>query len=87
MSILRIVLLLVRALFRNQSHLALENLALRQQLAILSDKARRRRLRGADRVFWLSLARVWDQWRSALKLIWPAARPRGTRRDTMSHNI
>src|SRR2546428_4396995 len=71
MSILRIILLVLRALFRDRSHLALENLALRQQLAILHRKAPRPRLRSADRVFWLSLARVWDQWRSALILVRP----------------
>jgi putative transposase len=70
-SILRIILLLVRALFRDRSHLALENLALRQQLAILRHKAPRPRLRGADRAFWVSLEQVWDQWRSALILVKP----------------
>ncbi len=35
MPILRVILLLFRALFRDRSQLALENLALRQQLAIL----------------------------------------------------
>ena len=47
MSILRIILLLFRALFRDRSQLTLENLAL------------------------LSLARVWDEWRSALVLVKP----------------
>ncbi len=71
MFILRIILLLVRALFRGRSRLALENLALRQQLAILRHKAPRPRLRRADRAFWVILARVWDQWRSALILVRP----------------
>jgi putative transposase len=70
-SILRVILLLLRALFRDRSQLALENLALRQQLAILHLKAPRPKLRRADRVFWVSLARVWDQWRSALILVRP----------------
>lgn len=70
-SILRIILLLLRALFRDRSQLALENLALRQQLAILHHKAPRPRLRRADRVFWVNLAWVWDQWRSALILVKP----------------
>ena len=61
MSILRVILLLFRALFRDRSQLALENLALRQQLAILQLKAPRPRLRRADRAFWVSLARVWEQ--------------------------
>ncbi len=71
MSILRVILLLLRALSRDRSRLALENLALRQQLAILCHKAPRPRLRRADRAFWVSLARVWDQWRSALILVKP----------------
>jgi transposase InsO family protein len=70
-SILRIILQLSRALFRDRSRLALENLALRQQLAILRHKAPRPRLHQADRAFWVSLARVWDQWRSALILVRP----------------
>ncbi len=71
MSILRIMLLLSRALFRDRSWLALENLALRQLLAILRHKAPRPRLRHAERAFWVALARVWDQWRSALILVRP----------------
>ena len=71
MSILRIILLLFRALFRDRSQLALENLALRQQLAVLRHKTPRPRLRRAAREFWVSLARAWDQWRSALILVSP----------------
>jgi transposase InsO family protein len=70
-SILRIILLLFHALFRDRSQLALENLALRQQLAILRHKAPRPRLRHAERAFWVTLARVWQQWRSALILVRP----------------
>ncbi len=65
MSFLRIILLLLRALFRDRSRVALENLALRQQLAILRHKAPRPKSRRADRAFRVSLARVWDQGRSA----------------------
>ena len=60
-SILRIILLLFRALFRDRSRLALENLALRQQLAVLHRKAKRPRLRTVDRAFLVSLAQAWDQ--------------------------
>jgi hypothetical protein len=70
-SILRIILLLFRAIFRYRSQLALENLTLRQQLAVLRRKVVRPRLRHAERAFWVSLARVWDQWRSALILVRP----------------
>src|SRR6266704_1624793 len=68
---LRVILLLFRALFLDRWQLALENLALRQQLAILLHRDPRPRLRRADRAFWISLARVWDQWRAALVLVRP----------------
>ncbi len=71
MSILRVILLLFRALFQDRSLLALENLDLRQQLAVLRHRRPRPRLRRADRRFWVTMARVWDQWRSALILVRP----------------
>ena len=71
MSILRIILLLFRTLLRDRSQLALENLALRQRLAILRRRVVRPRLRHAERAFWVSLARVWDRWRSALIIVRP----------------
>lgn len=71
MSLLRVILPLFRALFRDRSQLDLENLALRRQLAILRHKAPRPRLRRADWAFWVSLARIWEDWRSALILVRP----------------
>ncbi len=41
MVLLRMALLFVRDLFRNRGELALENLALRQQLAVLQSKKKR----------------------------------------------
>lgn len=52
--------------------LVLENLALRQQLAILRRAAPRPRLRPADRLFWVWLRKLWCGWRSALALVEPA---------------
>ena len=71
MSILGVIFLLFRALFRDRSQLALENLALRQQLAVLHRKARRPRLRAVDPTLWLSVARVWGQWCLTLVLVTP----------------
>ena len=47
------------ALFRSRVELALEILALRQQLAILKRKRPRPSLNSADRLFWVLLGRVW----------------------------
>ena len=71
MSILRVILLLLRVLFGGRWLLALENLALRQRLAVLRHKAPRANLRRTDRAFWVSLVRIWEQWRSALILVKP----------------
>ena len=52
--------------------LALENLALRQQLAILQRKTKRPELTKADRAFWVALCRLWPDWQNALILVKPA---------------
>src|SRR5713101_4841355 len=51
--------------------IVLENLALRQQLAVLMRTANRPRLRSTDRVFWVLLAKGWQDWRSALIIVHP----------------
>jgi len=51
--------------------LALENLALRQQLAAYKRTVTRPRLRTTDRVFWVGLARVWAEWRQPLVIVTP----------------
>ena len=55
----------------NVKELALENLALRQQLAVLKRRWPRPRLRNADRLFWVWLSRIWPKWRRALLLVRP----------------
>ena len=71
MSVCHSVWLLIRALFRDRAALAVENLALRQQLAILREKTKRPKLRPRDRVFWVWLSRFWANWRSVLLVVQP----------------
>src|SRR3989454_131047 len=52
--------------------LALENLALRQQLAVYKRTANRPKLQRADRLLWVWLSRVWPAWRQALVIVAPA---------------
>ena len=66
-----VVLLFVRAIFRDQAELAAENLALRQQLAALQHRSKRPRLKKRDRIFWAILSRIWRNWRSALLIVQP----------------
>ena len=52
-------------------HLALENLALRQQLAVYKRTVTRLELRGSDRLFWICLSRLWTGWRDTLVIVAP----------------
>ena len=53
-------------LFRSRLELMMENLALRQQLAIFKCKRTRPRLAPADRLFWVFLRDAWRNWANAL---------------------
>ena len=61
----------LRSLLRNQQDLALENLVLRQQLAVLKHRYPRPRLRDGDRLFWVLLSSVWSGWRKCLHIVQP----------------
>jgi putative transposase len=52
--------------------LALENLALRQQLAMYRRARPTPAARWADRMFWVGLRRLWPDWKSALVVVRPA---------------
>jgi putative transposase len=51
--------------------LALENLALRQQLTVYRRTVARPRLRRGDRLFWVALSRLWRGWKQALVIVAP----------------
>jgi len=71
MGFLKAVFMFLRSWFVSQSNLAAENLALRQQLAVMSHSIKRPKLRVRDRVFWTWLMRLWPNWRSALLVVKP----------------
>jgi len=47
------------------TYLVLENLALRQRLAVLQRSVKRPRLRRRDRGFWVLLSRIWSDRRAS----------------------
>jgi hypothetical protein len=51
---------------RRSPRVAVESVALRQQLATLKRSVKRPQLRARDRAFWILLAKVWRDWRRAL---------------------
>jgi len=56
---------------RGHRAVALENLALRQQLAALTRTVTRPQLRTRDRLFWVLLTKAWREWRTALTVVQP----------------
>ena len=50
---------------------ALENAALRQQLAVFKRDVKRQKLRRWDRLFWIGLRAIWKDWKSALVIVRP----------------
>jgi putative transposase len=56
---------------RGHHAVVLENLALRQQLAIYKRKKKRPWLVGRDRWFWIALSAVWKDWRRPLFVVHP----------------
>ncbi|MCH7994861.1 MAG: hypothetical protein IIB57_10530, partial [Planctomycetes bacterium] len=71
MGWIQMIFVLLRALLCDRAELAAENLALRQQLAILEHTSRRPRLRERDRILWVWLSRFWSNWRSVLVIVQP----------------
>ena len=71
MGCIQLIFIFVRSFVRNQAELAAENLALRQQLAVLEHKFKRPRLRKRDRIFWVWLSQLWAGWRSVLVIVQP----------------
>jgi hypothetical protein len=54
----------------NLREIALENLALRQQLAVMKDSAHAHAWEGLT-LFWVWLSRIWPNWRKALLVVRP----------------
>ena len=66
-----LLLATLRRALHARRDLLIENLALRQQLAVYTRQGRRPQIRDADRRFWSLLARSWSEWRSTLVLVQP----------------
>ena len=65
------VLAAMRVFFVGRTQLALEILALRQQVAVLKRKRPRPKLNPMDRLFWTTLRRLWSGWADALLIVKP----------------
>lgn len=73
-SMLRLLALLVTVatrFMRSHGDLLFENLALRQQLTVLTQKHSQPCLTASDRIFWVLLRRLWPKWKQALVIVQP----------------
>ena len=73
-GVLEMIVLVGRALalaFQGHQEVVLENIALRQQLRAVTRPTMRPHLQPRDRLFWIVLARIWPNWRTALVLVQP----------------
>jgi putative transposase len=73
-ALLHFLALIVRsapALFRSRKEQAIVELALRQQLATLSQKKSKPKITPIDRVFWIALFRFWPRWKRVLVIVKP----------------
>jgi len=61
----------VRLLGSGYQAVAVENLALRLQLAAYKRQRKRPVVTQWDRLFWVGLSRVWNRWRQALVFVQP----------------
>src|SRR5579859_770171 len=71
LSILGLLFSFLGGSLRSRVALQAEILALRHQLLVLerSQHGRRPRLQNADRIFWVWLSRLWQGWRSAVRIV------------------
>src|SRR5258706_7444228 len=71
-SVLVSLFLSLRSCLRSRAALQLEILALRHQLQVLNrSRPQRLRFAQADRLLWVWLSRVWNEWRASLVIVQP----------------
>ncbi len=71
LKLIQICLFRVSERFNLVVNLTAENLALRQQLNVLTRNQKRPKLKERDRLFWVILSRLWSGWRSAVVIVQP----------------
>jgi hypothetical protein len=65
----RLIFEFLRLIFRSKEGIVLENLALRQRLAVQQRSINRPKIKNTDRIFWVWLSRIWSDWRTSLIIV------------------
>jgi putative transposase len=71
MGLFNFLRIIINMVFEDRVTLAAENLALRQQLAVLRRTVKRPRIRQRDRIVWVWLSRFWSGWRYSHLIVKP----------------
>jgi hypothetical protein len=71
MALLNLLLGMLRALVLDRERLLLENAALRQQVLVLKRSVKRAHVKDSDRIFWILMRRLLDDWQSCLLFVKP----------------
>ena len=71
--ILRLIFGTITRLFCSRGSLLMENLVLRQQLAVFKRRHPRPRLDLSDRMFWIAVRRFWSDWKKFPVVVLPEA--------------
>ena len=69
--LLTLVVRAIRVALRSRSDVVLENIALRQQVGVLTKRRTRPHLDDADRAFWVAMRYAWRGWAGRLILVEP----------------
>jgi len=68
----KVIFELLRLIFRGKHDIALENLALRQQLVVQQRSIKKPKITNRDRIFWIWLSTFWNKWRASLIVVKPS---------------
>jgi len=69
MPCLDIVFDLLQLAIKERTQLALENIALRQQLSVYKRSVRRPNIDDGDRIFWMTIIRLLREWKDAVVIV------------------
>ncbi len=65
---LTILFQMLQFVLKDRTQLALENIALRQQLTVYKRTVKRPKIEDRDRIFWMSVMGMLKEWKEALRL-------------------
>ena len=71
MADLSLLISLFQLVLKDRTQLALENIALRQQLAVYQRTVKRPKIEDRDRIFWLTVMGMLREWKEALVFVKP----------------